>query len=57
MMSKKYWTMLFEMFETEEGLKEKYKDLADVVAKIKESMRLSEEYDKINKELQELNED
>ena len=54
-MSKKYWKMLYNMFTNEEELQEKYSELSNVVDKIMESIRLSEESEKINKELQELN--
>lgn len=54
-MSKKYWKMLYNMFTNEEELQEKYSELSNVVNKIMKSIRLSEESDKINEELRELN--
>ena len=54
-MSKKYWNMLYELFSQNDDLREKYSELSNVVDKIIENIKLSEELDKIQKELQELN--
>lgn len=54
-MSKKYWIKLYEMFESEQELQEKYSDLYTVINKINESIKLQDESEKIQKELQELN--
>ena len=56
-MNKKYWLKLYDMFSKEDELREKYQDLSNVIDKIVESIRLSEETEKIQKELQELNKD
>lgn len=54
-MSKKYWLMLEELFTKHEDVKNEYESLYKVVSKAVQSIKLSDELEKINKELQELN--
>lgn len=53
-MSKKYWFMLEELFTKHEDIKSEYESLYNVVSKVIQSISLSDELEKVNKELQEL---
>ena len=54
-MGKKNWKALLDMFEKETDLKEKYEALYLLIANINKSIDLSDELDKLNKDIQEMN--